>query len=237
MNIGWERKIGYSFVGLMAGNVASLATLLIIASLPKLHIWSSIGQFWKLNSDQAIGAAVLFGMFSMPAWIIVGLPFVLLIRSDIIAEFYWITAALIGAVLGLVAMFLITLVFTQGHVAVAEFQNVETLRLFAAAGLIAGVAFAVYCALVQAALRRQAKKSGAPSGTSRSIPWFEIEDIFGIIVPRRDPPSMMATLVPSSGHFIQWRLCGADLSCVDRVLFLRYALPRSSDKNRPGVAQ
>src|SRR5271168_3726508 len=38
-------------------------------------------------------------------------------------------------------------------------------------------------------------------------------------------------------HSIQWRLWDADLSCVDRVLLLRYVLSRSSDKDRPGTAQ
>jgi len=95
-----------------------------------------------------------------------------------VADFYWITAALIGAVLGALTMLLLFLALDHGRLDLNSYRNPEALKviagLFADAGLIAGAAFAVYCRLVRVALRKLEMKSGAPKGTPRSIPWFEI---------------------------------------------------------------
>jgi len=53
-NIGFERKIGYSFLGLMAGNVASLVVLLLIAVLPLVDAFTGIRQLWKLDTGGAL---------------------------------------------------------------------------------------------------------------------------------------------------------------------------------------
>jgi hypothetical protein len=176
MKIGWERKIGYSFVGLMAGNVVSVVVLLLMTVLPNLDVFPAIRQVWKLGAGQALGLSIAIWLVSMLGWVVVGLPIVLLLRAEIVAEFYWITAALIGVVLGMLTMLVFLLAINQGRVdsLTASLRNPDalgrTVEFFCAAGLIAGVAFAVYCALVQAALRKQAKESGAPNGAPRSLP-------------------------------------------------------------------
>jgi hypothetical protein len=173
LGIGFERKIGYSFLGLMAGNVASTVLLLLIAVLPRLGVFAGIGQFWKLDIGEALGFAFVVWIFSMAGWVVVGLPVVFLLRAEIAADFYWITAALTGVVLGAFAMALIYVVPNPRHISIAVLWNIETLKFFSLAALIAGVAFTVYCSLVNAALRREAKESGAPSGTPRSLAWFD----------------------------------------------------------------
>lgn len=177
VKLGFAQKIGYSFVGLMAGNVVSLLVLVLISALPLLHMFPEAKKVWNLDIAQAMGLSLAIWIVSMLGWVVVGLPVVLLLRTEIVAEFYWITAALLGAVMGLLTMLLFYLAMNQGRLDASAFRNPEGIRtmaiLFSAAGLIAGVAFAVYCALVQAALRRQAKENGAPKGTPRSLAWFD----------------------------------------------------------------
>jgi len=173
MKIGWERKIGYSFVGLMAGNAVSVVVLFLIALLPQLEAFAEIRKGWNLPLSEALGLSLLIWLVSMGAWVIVGLPVVLLLQAEIVADFYWVTAGLMGAVMGAFAMALIYVAPNPRHIDIAAFRNPETLCFFFLAALISGVAFAVYCALVWATLRRQAKESGAPKGTPRSLPWFD----------------------------------------------------------------
>jgi len=172
--IGFERKIGYSFLGLMAGNVVSLMMLVFISALPLLNVLPEVRKIWNLDISQALGLSVAIWIVSMLGWVVIGLPVVLLLSAEIAADFYWITAALIGAVLGLLTILLFYLALNQGRLDTSTFRNPQamlmTATFFSSAALIAGVAFAVYCALVQAALRKLAKKSGAPNGAPQSLP-------------------------------------------------------------------
>jgi hypothetical protein len=177
LNLGFERKIGYSFLGLLAGNVVSLVVFLIISALPLLDLFPEIRKIWNFDIGLALGLSVSILIVSMLGWVVVGLPTVLLLRAEIAADFYWATAAPVGAVLGLFTMLLIYLALGHGRLDMPAFRDLVatwvTAVFFSSAALIAGVAFAVYCALVQSALRKQAKESGAPKGTPRSLPWFD----------------------------------------------------------------
>jgi hypothetical protein len=173
MNIGWERKIGYSFMGLLAGNVVSLVVLLLVALLPHLDSFVGIKKLWTLTVGDGLGLAFAIWLFSMAAWVVVGLPVVLLLRAEIAADLYLLTSAVAGAVLGAVAMLLMFMALDHDRLDIAIFQKPETLGLFLLAALIAGVAFAVYCSLVKGTLRKQVKDRGAPSGTPRSQAWFD----------------------------------------------------------------
>ena len=170
-SIGFERKIGYSFVGLMAGNVASLVALLLIALLPRLDAFAAIKHFWKLDVEGALGLSLATLVVSMLCWVVVGLSLVLLLSTEIAAGLHWVIAAFIGAVLGVSALLLFLVALFRPDV--VDFWKPETLDFFLLAALIAAVAFAVYCALVRAVLRRQAKENGAPKGTPRSLAWFD----------------------------------------------------------------
>jgi len=101
--IGFERKIGYSFVGLMAGNVAAAVALLLIYLLPRLGLLPGLSRVWNPTTP------ILFffiAMVSMLGWALIGLPVVLLLRAESAADFYWPAAALIGGVLGVLGMLL-----------------------------------------------------------------------------------------------------------------------------------
>lgn len=168
-SIGWERKIGYSFVGLMAGNGASVLFFLIIPLVPRFQ------SLWWLTVQKTAWMSLLFAVFSLPEWVVLGLPLVLLLRSEIVADFYWATAALIGTVLGVIGMLLFTLTLDRGF---STLSNPAALRqialIFVPGTIVAAVAFPVYCSLMKAALKRQAKESGVSKGTPRAIPWFGI---------------------------------------------------------------
>ncbi|MBV8631226.1 MAG: hypothetical protein JOZ83_09905 [Silvibacterium sp.] len=107
------------------------------------------------------------------------MPVVVLLRKEIATDLFRITAALVGAALGILAMLLFLLALERGQVdQVIHPGNPQAIRAFAGlfsdAAFIGGVAFPVYCSLVKRALRREAKQSGAPKGTPRSLPWFGI---------------------------------------------------------------
>ena len=174
MTIGWERKIGYSFVGLMAGNAASLLVFLLIAALQRLDAFVGLARVWRMGIGQAAGMSLLFVIFSLPLWAVVGLPVVLLLRAEITADFYWATAALMGIILGVFGMTLFCVVLDHGFATLRNSVALRTIApMFVPPALIAGMAFAVYCRLVKAALRRQTKEDGAPKGTPRSLAWFD----------------------------------------------------------------
>ena len=175
--IGFERKIGYSFLGLMAGNAVTLAAFVLWNMLGRLDAFADIRKFWIEEIIGTLGLFLMIWVVSMLGWVVVGLPVVLSLRTRTVAEFHGITAALIGAVLGLAAMLLSFLVMNGGKLDTALLSNPQAARAtafyFCGAALISDVAFAVYCALVKAALRKQTRKSDVPSGTPRSLAWFD----------------------------------------------------------------
>lgn len=151
--IGAVQKIGYSFLGLLAGNVASLITLLLIAVLPRLNVLPGITRLWGLDFNGALGLSLAIAIFSMSAWVVIGLPFVLLLSSEIAAEFYWAPALLIGAILGAIAMLLFFGAINGGHLDFAALANPAGRYPLYLAALIAGIALLVYCTLVRNAIR------------------------------------------------------------------------------------
>jgi hypothetical protein len=171
--IGFERKIGYSFVGLMARNAVSLLAVLSIALLSVLNAFAAIRQLWKLDVEGALGLSLAILVVSMLCWVVVGLPVVLLFCAEIVSGFHRMIATLIGAALGTSAFLLFLAVLLRSRLEIADFRNPEALGFFLVAALVGGVASAVYCALVKGAMRRQAKENGAPSGAPRSLPWFD----------------------------------------------------------------
>lgn len=172
MNIGWERKIGYSFLGLMVGNVASVLVLMLTAMLPGLDTFTAFMQYSKPSVESTLILSLWVYFVSMLCWVVIGLPAVLLLRAEIVARFRWITGALAGAVLGMLSMLLLFVGVNRQRLDMALFRKPGMVGLFSVAALISGVAFSVYCAEVRAALCEQAKENGASSGTPRSLAWF-----------------------------------------------------------------
>ena len=174
MSVGWERKIGYSFLGLMAGNAVSAVVLLLIVVLPRLGVFAGLARVRNPVTGGALLLFLFIVMASISGWAFVGLPVVLLLRAEFVAHLYWAAAALMGTILGVIAMLLFCLLLDRGFGTVSNPAALRTIApIFADAALIAGVAFVVYSALIQAALRKQARKNGAPKSTPRSLAWFD----------------------------------------------------------------
>jgi hypothetical protein len=171
-HLGFERKIGYSFVGLLAGNLVSLILLLLVALVLHTNSFEHIRKVWSLGIGQAFVWSVVIWIYSMPAWVVLGLPFVLLLPAGTATRIYWPMTVPIGAALGAFAMLLISFVMNGGHLNIDFPLDPGVYLPFCLAAFIAGVAFAIYCKLVKMAMRGPTRKSGAPSGTPQFFSIF-----------------------------------------------------------------
>lgn len=166
--IGVAQKIGYSFLGLLAGNATSLAVLVLIAILQQQDAFTWIEKILKLDCGSVLLISVVIMIYSMPAWVMVGLPFVLLLPEKVASGFHWVVALPIGALLGASSMLFPACAFNHWQVKLAMLSNPIYQVFLSLAALIAGGAFLVYCALL-----RQARESGAPLSTPLSIAGFD----------------------------------------------------------------
>lgn len=167
-HMGFERKIGYSFLGLLAGNAASLSAFLIIATLQPFLPDKFTHYFFRFDLPRALGMSVFAAIVSLMGWTVVGLPVVLLLPARVAGRLRWF-AAPIGAALGAFTLFLIFLALDRGRLDWASYTQTQTLQTFVPpAVLISGVAFTVYCALIRGELEDHPTESGAPSGAPQS---------------------------------------------------------------------
>ena len=134
------RKIGYSFVGLLAGDGALLACI----------TWST--RDLEHNPWQLLKIFCLYAIFTVLGWIVVGVPAVLLMDIAFIRRIHWPLVLLIGAVLGPLALFLIFLVLDilNGQFSLAGYWDDAALSC-ALAMVVSLVAFAVYCIFMRRA--------------------------------------------------------------------------------------
>lgn len=133
-------RIGYSFLGLLAGNAALFAYFFLLA------------RAWEPSHMQVLEIFPFYIAFSFLGWVAVGIPAVLLIRSEFIARLYWLPMLLIGAALGTFAQFLIFLLLgSRGYLNLPGHWN-EVAWYFMMAVIVSTAAFAVYCVLVRRAL-------------------------------------------------------------------------------------
>lgn len=170
--LGFERKIGYSFVGLLAGNGASLVELLLIAFAQMLPAFAGFKAIWDMPISRALGLGTIFAIFSMLAWAVIGVPAVLFLRVRHIARLPWFLAVVIGAVLGGISLLLIFLMLNQGKLKMADLKAAGV--FWQSAAIISSTAFVVYSVLVKHALGKEQRKSGAPKGTPRFFSVFDL---------------------------------------------------------------
>lgn len=150
-HLGFERKIGYSFVGLLAGNAVLLLYLLWGAIRTRIWLRSiHMGEPSRVLPN-TLGMFPVFGISSMLGWALIGLPCILLLRGSFVSRLNWLLALIIGAALGPLALLAIFCVFTGGRLITEIFRNTGN-WIFSV--LISAVAFLVYCALVRWAARR-----------------------------------------------------------------------------------
>jgi hypothetical protein len=167
-HLGFERKIGYSFLGLLAGNLICLAAFSFSTLVARFAApFGPLSDSWHARMLQVLGLAIVYGIVSMAAWAVIGLPVVLSLSAKLTAQLHWSLALLIGAVLGAVAPAVLVVSFDGWQRTIADIKKPPDTEItfFAAAVIIGGVAFSVHCALVRYAMRNQQRKSGAPRGT------------------------------------------------------------------------
>ncbi len=99
--IGFGRRIGYAFIGLLAGNAAIAAYFLSTYLRALLQFHSSVAA--RPASQILIGYAglmLLYGTFSLIGWLVVGLPAVVLLPLRMINRLPWLVILLIAAAIG-----------------------------------------------------------------------------------------------------------------------------------------
>lgn len=137
------RRVGFSFLGLLAGDAA----LLILTLLNALRICLFLHGQLKAQCLMAVGSFIPIAIVSVVGWMIVGVPAVMILSPGKILQSSWWLLLLLGALLGPLALFLIYLLLRRGMPAAETFTH--TGFLWACAGLISTVAVAVHCALVR----------------------------------------------------------------------------------------
>ena len=142
VHVSPARRLAYTLVGLLAGNVMLLFFLLRHA----LHATLFAGEPACLIGD-AFQSFVLYAAFSILGWVLIGLPTALIFPADFITRLSWPFALIVGAALGPPALLVIFMLFGRSHV---YFSNVaETAALFSYSILVSTIAFMVYLALLR----------------------------------------------------------------------------------------
>ena len=142
-------RVGYSFLGLLAGNGALLLLLLNeYLGSPWLH-----GQI--LPAPGVLIPIILIAIFSIPGWLAIGVPVALLFSPRTIARVSRGILLLIGVPPGPLALLLIFVWLSHGQPGAVSFSG--TGALWACATIISTVAFAVHCTLVRHYTRWTAK--------------------------------------------------------------------------------
>src|SRR6185312_5125745 len=141
-HINPAKRLAYTFVGLLAGDVMLLFFLLRHA----LHATLFAGEPARLVGD-ALQLFVLYAAFSLLGWVLIGLPTALIFPASSITRLTWPFALIVGAALGPPALLVIFMLFGRAHV---YFRNIaETGTLFGYSILVSTVAFMVYLALLR----------------------------------------------------------------------------------------
>lgn len=143
IGLGFERRIGYSILGLFAGDIAMLLLL------------SLITKSWQQDPSYFLRAFTFCVNCSLVGWVAIGIPSVVLINTNFVAKLNRWLVPLIGVSLGSVALLMIYLII--GHLPAGQLGGLAYYWMFAA--VVSGIAFIVYCALVRRAVRQQKEKS------------------------------------------------------------------------------
>jgi len=137
------RKIIYSLLGVLVANGAVLAYFIVM------------NKEWETKFSGVLDIFPFYLAFSLLGWIFVGIPFVLVISSEVIIELNWLIVVLIGLFLGALAQSLIFLRFgITGHLNFPVHWG-GVLAYEKLAMVVSAVAFVVYCALARRTLRQQ----------------------------------------------------------------------------------
>lgn len=162
--IGFERKIAYSFLGLIVGD----AVMLLVYSL--------VTQAWQQAPGQMpvhpLNVFPLYITCSLFAWVAVGLPAVLLANTDFAAGLKWYSTVLSGIVLALAALVILFIIY--GHLPSLGLGGFFYCWGYAA--LVSCIACLIYVAMIRRALRMDREKDRLIDVPAPKEPEFRLED-------------------------------------------------------------
>ena len=136
------KRLVYAFVGLLAGDLILLFFLLQHA----IHTTILEGAPPRTLPD-AVETFILYAIFSLLGWTLVGLPATLLFPARSITRLSWPRALIVGATVGPIALLAIFALLGRTHIHFRNFTEIST--LFAYTILVSTVSFMVYLALLR----------------------------------------------------------------------------------------
>jgi hypothetical protein len=146
------KRLLFALIGLLAGDLILLFFLLQHA----LHATILEGESGRTLTD-AVETFILYAIFSLVGWMLVGLPAALLFPARSITRLSWPRALTVGATVGPIALLVIFALLSRSHIYFRNFAEITT--LFAYTILVSTVSFLVYLAL----LRKEMKSNPARS--------------------------------------------------------------------------
>ncbi len=143
------RRLLFAAIGLAAGNTALLLFLVYNAlrvrgALLKAHMgepYLALPQAWEMF--------LLYAIFSVLGWLLVGVPIAIGLSPRLLSRVAWPGRMLIGATLGPLALLLIFVVLfvMQGRLSAFSLAHTET--LWPLSVIVSTVSFLVYAALLR----------------------------------------------------------------------------------------
>jgi hypothetical protein len=146
------KRLLYALVGLLAGDLILLFFLLQHA----LHATILAGEPARSLPD-AVETFILYAIFSVVGWILIGLPATLLFPARSIARLSWPRALIVGAAVGPIALLVIFALLSRSHIYFRDFAEIST--LFAYTILVSTVSFMVYLALLRKEMKSNPTRS------------------------------------------------------------------------------
>ena len=137
-------RVGYSFLGLLAGDAALLLLVLFNALRASLL---QHGRLMALLLRSALEWFGLVAIVSIVGWMMVGVPAVLTLSTGRILKTAWWQLLLVGALLGPIALLIVFLLLSRGQLSRETF--VSTGFFWACASVISTIGFGVHCAFVR----------------------------------------------------------------------------------------
>lgn len=149
----WNQRLTYAFVGFLAGDIALVLYLVLNAFVVRArylaaHVGNPEGQV-----SVALQLGTMYAGFSLIGLLVVGVPVALLLPARLVARWPWPVTIVVGALLGLPALFAVLYVVGGGSVHLSSSFR-ETGLLFAYSMLVSTSSFVVYAALLRKHLRR-----------------------------------------------------------------------------------
>jgi hypothetical protein len=158
-DVRFRMRIVYSLIGLVGGNAVLCLRLLqnairVRATLLALGMGAPANQI-----PLALEMSLINGVCSFVGWLFVGLPIVRFIPAHSIADLSWPLRLLLGALLGPIALLVIFVLLSRGHLSSNSFAGTGLLWLYSI--VVSEVSFVLYTAL----LSRSARNAGAKAAT------------------------------------------------------------------------